>query len=196
MLAFPELCANPRVLAVIVLGSAMRPVETSYDLDCLYVYTGERPATAIPTVDVDVRGFAASEVDDLIVNGQDLLIWSIRMGQMVCECDRYWTRLREHWLPRLPFPSAAIADARAVRAERLLTVLREIGDHDATVEQLITVLTHRARAALLRWFVFPASRPELPKQLRQIGNEALADALDRAIRERNALVHLSAAHVG
>ena len=42
------------------------------------------------------------------------------------------------------------------------------------------MLTHLARAALSEAGVFPYSRPELPGQLRDIGDHALADRLDAA----------------
>jgi hypothetical protein len=46
------------------------------------------------------------------------------------------------------------------------------------------LLTHRARAALLRAGVFPASRPELPAQLRQIRESTLAKDLEAALKDR------------
>jgi hypothetical protein len=188
---FPRLCANPNVLAVVLLGSTIRPADSSYDLDRIYVHTGERPNLNRPPIDVDLRAFESSQLDRLIAEGNDLLVWSLKLGSLVCERDSYWTRLRDSWLSRLPFPSAAIAEKRAERAERMLADLTEIGDHYAAVEQLVTALTHRARAALLRANVFPASRPEMPDQLRRIGNVQLAQALANAIAERNALAHAS-----
>lgn len=189
---FPELCRNSSVLAVVALGSGVRPIDSAYDFDCLYVFRGAPPEIGRPPHDVDLRGFEASTVNSLISSGHDLLVWTIKFGRVVCEHDEYWSRLVSAWLPRLPFPSHEIADRRAERAEELLADLRRIGDHDAAIEQEVTALTHRARASLLRERIFPASRPELPKQLREIGNVSLADALQEAIAVRNQLAHLSA----
>jgi hypothetical protein len=188
----PELCANPNVLAVVLLGSTIRPADDSYDLDCLYVFRGQRAVLRNVPADVDVRGFESQQVSSLVRDGNDLLVWSLTLGQLVCEREKFWTRLRAEWHGRVPFPSAEVAESRAEKAEQLLADLREVGDHDATVEQLVTALTHRARAALLRRGVFPASRPELPQQLRAIAESRLADALEAAIRERSALAHSSA----
>jgi hypothetical protein len=189
--ALPQLCSNPNVMAVVLIGSTIRPAESSYDLDCLYIYRGGRPVLPRTPNDVDARGFDATQVDELITRGHDLLVWSLKLGRLVCERDSYWSHLCDRWLVRLPFPSADIADRRAVKAEEILRDLRDIGDNDAAVEQLVTALSHRARAALLRARVFPASRPELPEQLRQIGEPLMADSLEAAIRERNALAHQS-----
>lgn len=177
------------MVAVVLLGSAIRPADSSYDLDCLFLYRGERPVFSRPPSDVDIRGFDVERIDRFISDGHDLLVWSLRLGQVACERDGFWSKLREKWLDRLPFPSPDVAESRAEKAEEMLADLRDVGDEDAAVEQLVTALTHRARAALLRATVFPASRPEMPGQLRKIGRFELADSLDAAIRQRNALAH-------
>jgi len=128
--------------------------------------------------------YEASAVPRLLAEGHDLLGWSLRLGSLICEQDRFWSGLQETVLPQLAFPSPEAADSRAARVERLLDEMRAIGDPDAASEQLLTLLTHRARARLLRAGVFPASRPELPAPLRQIGHPDLAQELDRALLER------------
>lgn len=185
-----ELCTNGNVLAVVALGSAVRPMHSAHDFDCLYIYDGTPPTIHRPPNNVDIRSFEASKVDRLIESGHDLLVWSVKFGCVVCERQSFWSKLAGSWLPRLPFPSYSVADARARRAERLLNDLQDVGDHDASVEQRLTALTHRARAALLRANVFPASRPELSNQLRQIGEEDLAATLREAIEARDALAHV------
>jgi hypothetical protein len=181
------LCGSQNVVAVVLFGSTIRPARDSFDLDCLYVYEEARPAFPPAPLEVDIRGYHVDQVEQLIAAGHDLLVWSIRLGALVCERGAYWTRLKESWLPRLPFPSPEVAEARAERAERILAELHEMGDEDAAVEQLVTAVTHRARAALLRANVFPASRPELPRQLRQIGLRRLADSLLAAMEQRRTL---------
>lgn len=186
---FARLCDSPDVLAVVLFGSTIRPGVDSFDFDCLYIFRGEPPVLPPAPMEVDIRSYPVDQIDRLVEGGHDLLGWSLRLGELVCERDGFWTGLRERWLPRLPFPSHEVAEARAARAERLLADLREMGDEDAAVEQLVSAATHRARAALLRANVFPASRPELPAQLRQIGLHTLADDLTAAINTRNALAH-------
>lgn len=184
---FSILCSDPSVLAVVLIGSTIRPAKSSFDLDCLYIYRGKPPTLPTSPMEVDVRGYRADQVDDLVRAGHDLLVWSVRLGKLVCERDDYWSRLTSYWRSRAPFPSPDVAEGRARDAERILADLREIGDEDAATEQLVTVATHRARAALLRAEVFPASRPELPDQLREIGENILADALSHAMQMRESL---------
>jgi len=148
---FPELCANRNVLAVVLLGSAIRPAESSYDLDCLFLNRGSRPVFEKPPADADVRGFDIGRVDQLIADGHDLLLWSVRFGKLVCERDDAWTTILAKWCNSLPFPSAAVADSRAEKAERLLAELQAVGDEDAVIEQLVTVIdSSRARRASSR----------------------------------------------
>jgi hypothetical protein len=184
---FSTLCNDPEILAVVLFGSTIRPAKSSFDLDCLFIYRGQPPTLPPAPMEVDVRGYKADQVDELIRAGHDLLVWSVRLGKLVCERDEYWSRLTAYWGSRAPFPSPDVAEKRARDAERILADLREMGDEDAAVEQLVTVATHRARAALLRANVFPASRPELPTQLRNISENSLADALIHAMQMREAL---------
>jgi hypothetical protein len=64
-----------------------------------------------------------------------------------------------------------------------MTNLLQLGDADAVREQAVSYLTHLARAELLNAGVYPASRPELPEQLREIGDDDLAGRLDRVLEE-------------
>lgn len=185
--AFADLCTRRNVVAVVLFGSAVRPVESSYDLDCLYIYRGARPPLPPAPMDVDLRAYPAHQVEELIRGGHDLLGWCLLYGRVLCERAGYWTRLGDKWRAQLPFPSADVADQRAAQAERLVAELEEIGDEDAAVEQMVTAATHRSRAALLRANVFPASRPELPAQLHQIGADALAARLATAMEMRRTL---------
>lgn len=70
---------------------------------------------------------------------------------------------------------------RAEKSRQYLLSCVEMGDEDAAREQLISYLTHLGRAALIEAGVFPASRPEVPQQLRRIGRRALADDLEQAL---------------
>ena len=49
-----------------------------------------------------------------------------------------------------------------------MTKVFEIDDFNAAEEQAISYLTHVARMQLLQRNVYPASRPELPAQLRDV----------------------------
>lgn len=190
--AIGELKADKSTLAVVFFGSSVRPVSSVGDLDLLIVFEGSEPQLTDVPIDVDVRSYAAPMVPELVRKGHDLLGWALRHGVVAYERNLYWSELRRNWLPNLPFPSAAIAEQRAERAEGLLRKLQAIGDEDASAEQYLSVLTHRARSFLLRKGVFPISRPELAEQLRQAGQSELAMQLELALSRRS---RIASAHV-
>ncbi len=147
-------CAGEAVVSVIAFGSAARDVTYSFDR---------------APIDVDVRPSPAHSISALIGGAHDLLGWSIRFGALVCERKSFWTRLVSEWRDRLPLPSREIALERAAKAEELAEDLQKVA------EQHLSMLTHLARASLVRGQVYPASRPELPGQLREIRATALGD---------------------
>lgn len=169
------------VLAVVAVGSAIRDVPESSDVDLVLIYEGRKPSTRPRPIDVDLRSYERSEVAGLLASGHDLLGWAVRLGRVVFERDGFWTELREHWRGRIPFPSSDLAKRRGRVALSHLHDLLATGDIEASAEQLITLLTHLARAKLLEARIFPASRAELPDQLRGIGEPALADRLSEAL---------------
>lgn len=183
--AIEHLKTESNTLAVVFFGSSVRPVSSVGDLDLLIVFDGREPEFTDVPIDVDVRCYAASMVPELIRKGHDLLGWAIRYGVVAYERNSYWSDLRRDWIPNLPFPSSAIAEERAERAEGLLRKLQAIGDDDASAEQYLSVLTHRARSFLLRRGVFPISRPELAGQLRLAGQSELAMQLELALSRRS-----------
>lgn len=178
-------CENPAVLAVVAIGSAVREVNAAQDVDFLLVHTpGEPPMLGPLPLDVDVRAYDAATVDDRIASGHDLLGWAVQFGVLLCERQQYWTCLSEQWTDRVPLPSPDKATERAIRARNLTEDLRIAGDWEAAAEQYVIWLTQDARARLIRAGVYPASRPELAGQLRQIGAYAEADVLDSALADR------------
>ncbi len=176
------------ILAIVAFGSIVRDVSHSADVDLLFVYRSEKPSFATPPLDVDVKAYRKTDVESLVARGHELLCWSLRFGKVLHQKDRYWSDLQQMWARHLPLPSATVAEERAERARRLLNDLRVIGDDDAVQEQSITMLTHQARACLIRARVFPASRPELPKQLRSIGELEIASLLTDALLKRRDLM--------
>jgi hypothetical protein len=177
-------CANPSVFAVVAIGSAVRMVNASDDVDFLLIYESVEPPLGPVPLDVDVLKHAAATVDDKIASGHDILGWATQFGVLLFERDGYWSGLTHRWINRIPLPSADQASERAARARRITEDLRIVGDLESAAEQYISWLTHDARARLIRSGVYPASRPELPGQLRQIGAYAEADELDAALADR------------
>jgi hypothetical protein len=176
--------SDTSVLALVAFGSAVRSEDYCADVDLLVIYERLKPNASSRPVEVDIRWHEKSEAERLIAEGHELLCWVASFGELICERDHYWTNLRDRWRDRMPFPSAAIAAKRAKRAEHLLSELEAMGDWDEAHEQFMVVLTQRARAALIRHQVYPASRPELPNQLRTIGESDLADRLEETLRQR------------
>ncbi len=169
------------VQAVIATGSAVRDVELSDDLDLILVHTAARPALQRPPISVDLRCFCQTDIVPKLAIGHSFLSWAVRFGRPLFERNRWWSRLRADWNRRLLLPSETESTERARRAERHRDALAEAGDDDAAAEMALSALTHHARAALSAAGVFPQSRPELPGQLRQIGDHQLAEVFDRAL---------------
>jgi predicted nucleotidyltransferase len=179
-----QACSHPSVLAVVAFGAAVRTNCFTADVDLLVIYERPKPRIEGRPIDVDIRWYERSQAERFIQEGQELLGWVVRFGELICERKDYWTKIRQEWLDRMPFPSAVVADGRVERAWRLYQELNEMGDEDAAQEQRLVALTQEARAKLIRQGVYPASRPELPDQLRGINERALAEKLEQALRER------------
>jgi hypothetical protein len=177
-------CADENTAALVLIGSLARNAGAPADVDLLYIYRHHPIAYRQHPIDVDIRAYPTDGIPEQLSRAQDLLSWSVRFGRLVCEHDQYWTTLTHDWCKNMPLPNPQVAEERAQRAAAVYEHLHKIGDQDAAAEQLITLLTHKAWARLLRSQVHPASRPELPKQLRAIGEVSLASELDSALKQR------------
>ena len=105
---------------------------------------------------------------------------------------RHRAKLEEH----LPVPDSTVSLERARAVQERMEEMRDIGDEHAFDELNVSYLTHRAWARLANAGVHPASRPELPRQLRSLGEADLAADLEtergNSIATRN--VRLAAVH--
>lgn len=176
--------ANRSIVAVVAIGSAVRPNVASADLDLIVIHTDRGFIRDTARLEIDLRAYSAADLDAQIASGHDLLGWAIKFGRDLFQRNRYWDRLVNSWRDRLPLPSAAVARERAASARRRLAKVLEFGDADASQEQAVSYLTHLARAALLERGVYPASRPELPSQLRAIGSFQIAEWLDGFLQNK------------
>lgn len=175
-------CADPEVDAVVAIGSSVREIgHGKSDIDLLVIYSGPVPPRKRRHIEVDVREVRRDHVDQKVADGHDLLGWAVQFGVPICDHDGFWAGLRNGWTDRVPLPSCVTAEARSHRAEQLALELLTVGDEDAAHEQMVSTLTHRGRARLLRAGVYPASRPELPRQLRAIDEHELAGVLADAL---------------
>lgn len=180
------------VLAVVVIGSAVRRGVLSDDLDLIVIRVSPQTRRERPPLEVDLRAFDIADVDTKIAAGHDLLGWAVVFGRPMFDRQDTWLEIVERWEGRVPLPDPAVARARAEEALKRLNEMREMGDEDAAVELEVAYLSHLARGVLAEAGVRPASRPELPDQLRAAGAQRLADEVAEALgaraRMRTALV--------
>ena len=176
---FLQSAANdPNVIAVVAVGSAVRPQVASADLDLVVICQDPVILDRAHPLEIDLRAYASATVEAELKRGNDILGWAVMFGQLLYQDGCYWDRIIASWRDRLPLPSSKLARKRAATAYRYLVDLVELGDLDPALEQALSYLTHLARAELLERRIYPA-RPELPGQLRTAGNLRLAQWLQR-----------------
>ncbi|WP_424667402.1 nucleotidyltransferase domain-containing protein [Candidatus Binatus sp.] len=180
-----RLASEGATAAIVGIGSAVRPVHhPGSDVDFLVVSDIDlRPDESQP-IDVDLCIFRTTDIDQRLQAFDDLLGWALRFGRPIFDRNQYWANLCTRWADKIPFPSPEVSIARALHFERFARELVSMQDLDAALEQVVAMLTHRSRAKLLRSRTYPASRPELPAQLREIGEYRLAEWLESALLNR------------
>lgn len=176
---------NRNVVAVVAVGSAVRSGVASEDLDLIALCRDRKLLNERAPIEVDLRSFDVDQVEQGIEDGQDLLTWAVRFGQPLFDPHHLWDDIIARWRDRLPLPNPMVARARASAALVQLKDMRSAGDQDAVVELSVSYLTHLGRALLAETGVYPASRPELPDQLRHVGQTELADQLAEALSTRD-----------
>jgi hypothetical protein len=176
--------ANRNITAVVATGSAVRPGVVSADLDLIVIHSGVGDFARTHPLEIDLRAYSIGDVDAHISSGQDLLGWAVKFGRALFQRDHYWDSLVASWRDCLPMPSSVVARERAMSAQRRLAKVLAFGDVDASQEQATSYLTHFARAELIDNGVYPASRPELPSQLRAIGKFQIAELLDSLLHNK------------
>ena len=95
--------ADKNVIAVIVIGSAIRPDVTSDDLDVMVLCRDVAGLREKAPIEIDLRKADLDCVEDKIRAGHDLLIWAIRFGLPVLDKDGAWAGLRDPLI--LPYRS-------------------------------------------------------------------------------------------
>jgi hypothetical protein len=175
---------NDNIIAVVAVGSAVRPAVASVDLDLVVICREPANLHVKPPLEIDLRTYRVDQVQQEVARGNDLLGWAVKFGRVLFQRDRYWNAVSESWRDRLPLPRPAVAAQRANEAFHRLTKVLELGDFDAAEEQALSYATHLARAELLKRNIYPASRPELPAQLRQVGSYEAADCFEQLIDPR------------
>lgn len=175
---------DPNVAAVIAVGSAVRPGVDSDDLDLIVLSHDATLRRERAPIGVDLRSRELGGVDHEIARRGDLLIWAVRFGRPLLDKNDTWKEIVRRWEDRLPLPDPEVALARAEAIRGHLRYMREVGDRDAFDDLNVSYLSHLARAALAAAGIHPASRPELPGQLREVGDADLAARLEAALAKR------------
>ncbi len=172
----------PSIVSVVVMGSAVRPgTHRRSDFDLLVIYKGERPKLEAPA-EVDIRQIPAERVNQLVSSGHEILCWALKFGTPVYDQNGFWQTMQESWIDHLPLPSASEARKRGKQALERAQEMLLADDESAADDLLLAALTQFVRERLIKHGVFPASRPELPTQLREIDrNDRLATLLDDAM---------------
>jgi hypothetical protein len=186
-------CDAPTTVAVILIGSLARATHEPGDVDLLYIHDGEPQPFGDHPVDVDIRAYTKDELSSRLERRHGLVTWALRFGRVICQRDSFWSELVASFGGELPLPSVHAVQDQARRAADVHDELIEIGDDDAAFEQRLLWLTHEAWACLLAHQIHPASRPELPEQLRSVGESSLAGELAAALRQRVAAKRSAAA---
>ena len=178
--------ANPRILAVVAVGSTVRDGVQSNDVDLVTIVQGP-PASLQerPPLEVDLRTYAADDLVSQVRQGHDYLGWAVKFGIVLHEKDGFWSGLISMLDGQIPLPPARTARERAGNAQAHARVVLSADDDDAALEQVVSLLTHLARAELIEAEVYPASRPELPKQLAALGRTRLSSLLSRALHRES-----------
>ena len=172
--------SDSSLIAIVAMGSSIRPRgHRRSDFDLLVIYQRTRPAIK-PPLEVDVRFVSTERIEMDIATGNDILGWAIKFGMALHDPQGYWDRLQDAWRERLPLPSADEARRRADQSLARAVEMLKIGDDSAADDLLLAALTQFARERLISAGVFPASRPELPDQLRQIRED---DPLARLLHD-------------
>src|SRR5512140_1999034 len=108
--------SDPSVMALVAVGSAVRDVDSSSDIDLVLVYSGSKPVPGTRPLDVDLRLYDCAKVDEFIASGNDYLIWALRFGIPLLQRDAFWSRLVVRWKGKSPWPDPCESERRAARA--------------------------------------------------------------------------------
>lgn len=178
---------DTNVLSVVGIGSAVRTGVVSDDLDILVVCADKLQFRERPPMEIDLRAYDMSSVDEKIAAGHDLLGWAVLFGALMFDRDGVWRSIVQRWEGRVPLPDPCISRQRAATSRRRFEEMLALGDQEAALEFEVASHSHQARAVLASAGVHAASRPELPGQLDEIGARSLARSLRTALANRTRL---------
>jgi len=180
---FESLDKHLSIKCVVLLGSAIRQRgHRRSDFDLLVVYDEKkRPKLGAP-IEVDVRQYAQAGLEKKIATADEVLCWALKYGVVAYDPDGIWNEFLQYHKDRIPLPSRTKAEHRAYNSLQKACDMLENGDEFGAEDLILASLTQFVRSELISKGVFPASRPELPRQLREVlAGSPLANLLDEAM---------------
>jgi len=164
--------------AVILIGSAVRETMTwRSDIDVMLIAPARLPQLHAPRR-VHLHYETRDHFLERLRDGDEFVAWAVRYGQPLADPDGWWEKvLRMHfpwpdWKQKIEHIDKRLGMAEKALADR---------DEAAAEEELLMAASHCARAQLLRAHIFPLSRPELPEQMKSLGNQRLSLLLSQLI---------------
>lgn len=175
---------------VVLIGSAARRKETKWsDIDLLII-TQKGITPWSPPTNVQIHFETRSHFIERLEKRDDFPSWALRFGEVLMDSDGWWRtilmdkKLKDIW------PDWRAKIVHAERRLKMAEAVLETGDADAAWEEFLFAASNLARAQLLKAFVFPLSRAELPQQLRNIKDNMMASALESLISEEPAFTKI------
>jgi predicted nucleotidyltransferase len=170
-----EARASERVQAIVLIGSYARNTSMPFsDIDVVVI--GNLQLGPAP-VGIQITQMDAVNLRRRALDGDDFVIWALRLGRPILG-EAWWERQKIDLIPRSPWPDPKRNIERARARIRDAKTLEGIGDRDAAHEEGRYAASQLARAVLLSKRVMPASRPELPNQLREVGEDWLGHLVE------------------
>jgi len=167
---------------VLLVGSVARRANTpTSDIDVLLISPRRLPPVVTPP-EVQVFTMTRAQFIQRLRSGDDFPHWALRYGKVLADDSQWWKHAMEDtaadawpsWQRKLDQ-----AEQRLSFAMRLFRVK----DYEHAQEECLLATRHFARGLLLWNRVFPLSQPELPGQLRELGCQEAADALDSLVTD-------------
>lgn len=168
--------ARSRDIQLVLVGSYARGTSTHAISDVDLVMIDGDAFDEVPTGLHLVR-MSRDDLTERVAAGDDFAQWALRYGTALTRKNE-WSRLADELLDGAPWPRVERKLKQLQKRFELFADLLEMGDLDAAREEASSALNLTARALLLQARHFPLSSPELPDQLRAIGEHKLAEMLE------------------
>ena len=166
---------------VVLVGSGARGVRNPRsDIDVLVLYGDDRRIRLRRPGDVHLQQDSRSRFLNRLADGDDYPGWALRFGTPLRDPGGWWAEHAAAEIEKPHWPDWRPKLEHARKRIRMASDLLEVGDLDASAEELLFAASHVARAVLLKQGMFPLSRPELASQLEDV-DPSLAGLLQMLI---------------